>query len=772
MFQAIHKVTQKYISQPTQTPAPTSTKQQTCHSTRRYLEQQQPEHIWTHSDPDTLIPTRARNTSVAKIDNEETQQAEGIDALAFLRDWATTTQSPPYCALLGEYGMGKTTTCKAFARTLLEQHKENSQVPLPIYLDLRHLGEQAKNQPELSTILSTVIKKSWQGGEEHDIDPQEIIRLVQEEGAVIIFDGLDEVLVHLSTSEGQRFTRELWRCLPTKLFDKKQTDPQQVTKKRGKLLVSCRTHYFRTLRDQKTHLTGEDRDQVSADNYRALILLPFNEDQIEDYLRRSLPDQNIEQLLELIRSIHNLPEMAERPYTLSLIAQHIPELEHWKMSGKTVTGVTLYRHMVQSWLERDAGKHQLDKEHKPQLMEHFAAELWRSGQRSWSIDDLEKWFISYLASNSQIRDELSLYPKNPELLKEDLRTATFLVRQGENQFRFAHSSLQEHFLAAYLKRALDEVQTERWQMAIPSRETLNFLGQLLVEDDASPQHPAMQTLDEIRKHYQAHVSELALKYSLLAYEHNYPMQSLADFDLRGAQLNEWHFIGKKDAPPLNLHGVRFDDAQLRQTKFHHTNLNQASFKQADLTCAEFIDGMAQSSDYSDSELTGVIFRDMDLSRAQFDRASHHRSQWLRCRLENTHGLPPHTKVDKQFALTQGKLNTPKHKPNALSKVRSFCGHTDCVTSAAFSHDGRRIVSASDDNTLRLWDANTGEQIGYRFIHLPEGETATISADESEIIYASDGAWRWLGWLIPNPDTGALERYPAEVFGELPSDKDK
>ena len=41
------------------------------------------------------------------------------------------------------------------------------------------------------------------------------------------------------------------------------------------------------------------------------------------------------------------------------------------------------------------------------------------------------------------------------------------------------------------------------------------------------------------------------------------------------------------------------------------------------------------------------------------------------------------------------------------------GHTDIVYSVAFSPDGTRIVSGSGDNTLRIWNADTGQPIGAR-----------------------------------------------------------
>ena len=40
-------------------------------------------------------------------------------------------------------------------------------------------------------------------------------------------------------------------------------------------------------------------------------------------------------------------------------------------------------------------------------------------------------------------------------------------------------------------------------------------------------------------------------------------------------------------------------------------------------------------------------------------------------------------------------------------VTTIKGHTDTINSVAYSPDGEQIVSASDDGTIRLWNARTG-----------------------------------------------------------------
>ena len=65
------------------------------------------------------------------------------------------------------------------------------------------------------------------------------------------------------------------------------------------------------------------------------------------------------------------------------------------------------------------------------------------------------------------------------------------------------------------------------------------------------------------------------------------------------------------------------------------------------------------------------------------------------------------------------------------------GHGDDVYSAAFSPDGRRIVTASEDQTARIWDAATARQLAVLSGHDDAVLGAAFSPDGRRIVTASD-----------------------------------
>src|SRR5262249_49944433 len=64
------------------------------------------------------------------------------------------------------------------------------------------------------------------------------------------------------------------------------------------------------------------------------------------------------------------------------------------------------------------------------------------------------------------------------------------------------------------------------------------------------------------------------------------------------------------------------------------------------------------------------------------------------------------------------------------------GHEDRVLGAAFSLDGRRMATASDDKTARIWDVETGQAIAVLQGHEDRVWSAAFSPDGRRVVTAS------------------------------------
>ena len=131
----------------------------------------------------------------------------------------------------------------------------------------------------------------------------------------------------------------------------------------------------------------------------------------------------------------------------------------------------------------------------------------------------------------------------------------------------------------------------------------------------------------------------------------------------------------------------------------------------------------------------------------------HAGQELQAIVKDGRPLEEYPAASPQFALQTILENI--HEKNQLK------GHTSGVYRVSFSPDGKRIVTASDDNTARVWDLS-GQQIAELKGHTSPVYSASFSPDGKRIVTASfDNTARV--WDLSGQQIAELKGHTSPVY---------
>jgi hypothetical protein len=135
----------------------------------------------------------------------------------------------------------------------------------------------------------------------------------------------------------------------------------------------------------------------------------------------------------------------------------------------------------------------------------------------------------------------------------------------------------------------------------------------------------------------------------------------------------------------------------------------------------------QSYEVARREINVFTARATDaLNDEQFDRAMRYALQAYPARGRLPWTTPFSTELEAKLA--GGALSTQLH--------RLLAGHSQPVVSAAFSGDGKRVVTASRDGTARIWDAESGLAIAVLKGHADTVHGGAFSGNRQRVVTAS------------------------------------
>lgn len=456
--------------------------------------------------------------------------------------------------IIGDFGTGKTTLCAQMAYVLARAFSANSRIPL--YIPLRYIDRISKE-----TILAEIRKAIR-------IDWKNLLRLSDSGKVVFILDGFDEMI-----------TRTDWK----KTSSEFQNIVKLFCKKDSKVIVTCRTHFFK----KDSEIWGEDTKLMKSlratENFRIVSMVPFSKKQIFDFIRRRTKDP--EKIWSQIRKTYNLEDLCKRPLLIDMIISTLPKLVSL---GSPINAAMLYEKYTEDWIKRDKWRAQLDPDQKAVLMEKIAFQLFCQAKSVISLDNIEEI----------IEKEFGIKPETDvaKYFDYDIRTCSFFHRDSMGNYGFMHKSFLEFFVAKKIARGLNFGNFADLNCKSLTWETIFFTSFLL---DPSVNAVLLNAVYTTK-------GKTTAEFGLLG---GNAFKLLVEMCERKFEGKDFSFCAITDVnfSKCSFTNCRFDKSKMQQVKFNSTTIKGCSFEQSYLESCEVDRTKIINSNFRKCEFSNTLF---------------------------------------------------------------------------------------------------------------------------------------------------------------------
>ncbi len=349
----------------------------------------------------------------------------------YIDAWLKAGSERSHISILGDYGTGKTSFCKQYAakqgrRWLADPDRER----IPVLINLRDYAKTLKVE---SLVTDALVNQYGIQGATFEA----FSRYNADGKLLVLFDGFDEMAERTGARTAVANFWELAR----------------VVVPGSKVILTCRTPYFRTHREAESLLHGRLPDEPPASisqpptatsdyidlsarpEFEIVHLQPFSDEDIQAVLRARFPHRWQEHW-QRVQRVYNLPDLARRPVLLDMIARTLADFQE----GETINAARLYQLYTAQWLAREAGRGRtlLSEADRRLFAEGLAMDMLGTGELA----------IHYSRIPERVRQHFRLErAEEIDHFEADVRTCHFLNRDAAGNYAFVHKSFMEFFAA-------------------------------------------------------------------------------------------------------------------------------------------------------------------------------------------------------------------------------------------------------------------------------------------------------------------------------------
>ncbi len=336
-------------------------------------------------------------------------------------------------AVLGDYGIGKTSFCYKFASGLT---RSNS---VPVLIELRKMRE---------------VDAPWRELIEKEIA---LIRPTSKD-ILLILDGFDELSLKFDKEKALKEIEKL----------------SETTQEFAKVILTSRTQFFRSEQEEWEILIRESgmpqRGPVSLpypERFERIYISPFGDEEIKGYLNLALGKRKALDFRDnIIEKVFDIKDLAKRPILLELITKYSEDIK--KIEG-VVTQGKVYGIVTEAWKNREGER---APENIMLFMEVLAYRMFAEEKVQLNFNTLREAIDRYF--DNETRKKLTLSLDN---LDYQIRNCSFLSRnEAEGYYAFGHWSFIEYFVARKISR---EIPQDKAQEIKITDETALFVSELI-----------------------------------------------------------------------------------------------------------------------------------------------------------------------------------------------------------------------------------------------------------------------------------------------------